>query len=309
MSLAAYSGLLPLLDIAAILLAAYLSDWIFPVRIDVAAGLQAGHWSGGYPVVVAALLGSMVLYDRMFFSLAGWQHVFALFRCHLTRYLLFAGWILVIGSASGTLRAVPLPAIAVWLALGFTLTLLVRGLISSGARRLARTGMMSEAVAVVGAGPLADRLIEQAHRTLPARMEVLGVYDDDCVPASGSHSAIRGTIDDLIESGKTRHIDWIFLNLPCASEQQVAAIVHRLKALSVPVAHCPWNLGVGPPYQVIDYIGDTVPVALLTTTASTRWLRIAQTACQFLPRWMTTFLLLPVTLVTSGRPRAPAERR
>ncbi len=84
----------------------------------------------------------------------------------------------------------------------------------------------------------------------------------------------------------------------------MASVVGRLKALAVPIALCPWNVGSGTPYQIIDYVGGALPVTVLVGRPARRWHAAVQTACQFLPRWITTLLLLPVSLGVMWQPRA-----
>jgi hypothetical protein len=214
--------------------------------------------------------------------------------------------VFIIGGASWRARLRCLPVSAVWLACSFVLASLTRALLASGVWRLIESGVLTEVVAIVGAGSLADRLTLDLRTSKRASMHVLGVFDDDGASAQG---AVAGTINDLIEIGKTRHLDWIFVNLPRAGEPQLAALVRRLKALAVPIALCPWNVGLGTPYQVIDYIGGALPVTVLVDRPARRWRAAVQTACQFLPRWITTLLLLPLSLAALWWPQDQARGR
>jgi exopolysaccharide biosynthesis WecB/TagA/CpsF family protein len=288
---AALAGLLALLDCATLLVAAYVVDrsysaWLTPVE------------SGGarYLLVVTALLASALLYDRRFGSLARRARDFSLVRYYLTRYSLFVCGVIVIGGASGALRTMPPFAVALWLGLTFVLTSSTRVVLRSGVRQFGRNGALADVVAIVGAGSLADRLTRDLRNAKGARMQILGVFDDDVTTAASGRSSVAGTIDDLIHLGKTRHLDWIFLNLPCANERQLAAVVRRLKALSVPIALCPWNVGLETPYQLIDYVGGALPVTVLVGRPAKRWRALIQLSCQFLPRWITTLLLLQLSL-------------
>ncbi|HKE95947.1 MAG TPA: WecB/TagA/CpsF family glycosyltransferase, partial [Povalibacter sp.] len=114
-------------------------------------------------------------------------------------------------------------------------------------------------------------------------------------------ASVTGSIDDLIELGKRRDIDWIFLTLPAAEEERMLSIVRRLKALAVTVALCPPNIGLRAPYHRIDYVGDDIPVTLLVDRPLQRWRVAVKSAGQFLPRWITTLLLMPVLLAALTR--------
>jgi exopolysaccharide biosynthesis WecB/TagA/CpsF family protein len=295
-----------LLDLASLLLAGLLTeDWFLTVWSSPADSGAVG-WSVRYLLVVTALLAAIVFHDEQFGARARRCDWSAIVRCYLTRFLLFVGAVLIIGGASGVLGTTPPGAVAVWVALSFLLASLARVVLVSGVRRLMRSGVLTEVVAIVGAGSLADRLTQDLRSNKRASMHVIGVFDDDGAAAQG---AVAGTVDDLLELGKTRHLDWIFVNFPCADAQGLASVVRRLKALAVPIALCPWNVGPETPYQIIDYVGGALPVTVLVDRPARRWRAAVQAACQFLPRWITTLLLLPLSLSALWWPRRPATSR
>jgi exopolysaccharide biosynthesis WecB/TagA/CpsF family protein len=301
------AGLLSVLDSAAMLCSGLLTAWLaFAWSMPGSSGTDTGVH---YLLVVAALLGAIMLHDRQFGERARRGDWYALARYFLTRYLFFAGGVLIIGGASGALVTTPPRAVAVWLAFGFVLTSLVRAALVSSIRLLTRNGMLTESVAIVGAGSLANRLKQDLVNADQPSMRVIGVFDDDTDSARSRDNALAGTVDDLIELGKTRHLDWIFVNLPSANPQQLASIVRRLKALAVPIALCPWNVSLGRPYQRIDYVGGALPVTVLVDRRAQRGRATIQAACQFLPRWVTTLALLPMMLATHLRPSLPPAER
>ncbi len=293
--------LLTLLDFFGLLLAGSLTEqWLWSFWTAPADSPGVG-WGVRFLLVVAALLAAMILHDPQFGARVRRADWSALVRSYVSRFLLFVGGVLVIGSASGVLDAAPPGAAVLWLALSFLLGSLARAVLASGVRRLMRSGVLTEVVAIVGAGTLADRLVQDLRNSKRASMQVVGVFDDE---GASPQAAVAGTVDDLLELGKTRHLDWIFVNLPCADQQRLASVVGRLKALAVPIALCPWNVGSGRPYQVIDYVGGFLPVTVLVDRPARRWHAAVQTACQYLPRWITTLLLLPLQLVVMWWPRA-----
>jgi len=299
------AGLLSLLDFTALLFAGWLTaNWL---RVFGTAPADEIGWSVRYLLVLTALLAAIVLYDKQFGARARRADWSALVRCYLTRFALLVAAVAVIGSASGVVGTTPPGSVATWLAFSFVLALLARVVLAKGVRRLMRKGVLTEMVAIVGAGSLADRLKQDLSNRKRVSMHLVGVFDDDGAAEQGG-AAVTGTIDDLLEFGKTRHLDWIFLNLPCADEQRLAAVVSRLKALSVPVALCPWNVGLGTPYQVIDFVGGALPVTVLVDRPARRWRERVQSICQFLPRWVTTLLLLPLSLASLEWPRLRSMR-
>ena len=286
------AGLLALLDFGGLLLAALLTDWLGPaaaVAPDVGSSVR-------YLLVVAALLASLMLYDEQFGARALRGDRSALVRFFVTRFLLFVGAVLVIGRASGALGTLSPGALCIWLALSFVLASLGRAALVNDLRRLARNGFLTEVVAIVGAGESAERLKSSLKNGKRPDMRVLGVFDDD----ASAPGKVAGTVNDLIEMGKTQHLDWIFVDLPFSDERRLASLVRRLKALAVPIALCPWNVGSGRPYQIIDYVGGALPVTVLVNRRARGWRAAVQVTCQFLPRWITTLLWLPSPLLAMG---------
>ncbi len=96
---------------------------------------------------------------------------------------------------------------------------------------------------MVCAGPIADRLIQHLRQTRGNSVEILGVFDDRAGRNDSGMSAPTGSINDLIELGQSQSIDWILIAPPASTENRTReftqAIVHRLKALAVPIGLCP----------------------------------------------------------------------
>jgi exopolysaccharide biosynthesis WecB/TagA/CpsF family protein len=296
------NGILPLADCFCLLASAYLA-----ARIEPAWLARASFEQQGYLAVLSALGGAFLLYDRRFGAIASRGKASSLLSYYLMGFAKFVGCIIVIGAVSKTLDTVPRSVLAAWLLLGLLTTSLVRTRLAATVRRLAHSGILSEVVAIVGAGALAERLGRHLRQTRPVSIDLLGVFDDaPRAPASGA--SLAGSIDDLIELGKTRHIDWIFLTLPLSDEQHVLSVVNRLKSLSVSIALCPRNVGLCTPYYMIDYVGDDVPVALLRARPQQGWSTALRSVGQFLPRWITTLVLMPALLLSLMK-RSPSSKR
>ena len=297
------NAILPLTDFCGFMLAASLAGRMDPSWL---AGFS--FEKQGYLAFLAAVLGAILLYDRRFGALASRGKSGALLRYYLIGFGKLVGCLLLIGSASRMLGAIPYSVIAAWLLLGLVVTAATRALLAVNVRRLALSGVLTEVVAIVGDTPLAARLARHLRQTRPVSIELLGVFDDVARrPSSGL--PCNGSIDELIELGKQRHIDWIFLTLPLSDEQQVLSVVNRLKSLSVSVALCPRNVGLHAPYYMIDYVGDDMPVALLVDRPQQGWWRTFRTIGQFLPRWITTLVLMPPLLLTFARRRWRTKHR
>jgi len=287
------SDLLPLSDFLCVLLAASLSTLLYSQWLA-APGLAPGVGGDfGQTALIAAVLASFILYDKRFGAVASRGQMPVLVRSHILRFTLFAGVVLALGGISRMLDDIPAGWLGIWFATSLLLTAVTRVLVAQAVRRLQRQGVLTEVVAVVGAGPVADRLVQALRQTRPETIELLGVFDDKVVGAVPGAIKSAGTLAQLIELGKTRKIDWILLTLPPTAEQRVLSMVQRLKALSVPIGLCPPNVGLTVPYRTIGYVGDNVPVNLLADRPIKRWDAVIKGAEDHLPRWIVTLALLP----------------
>jgi exopolysaccharide biosynthesis WecB/TagA/CpsF family protein len=291
------NGLLLLLDFFGLLAATYIATEIYAAWFAGAA--IDDLWSQSRVPAIVAVLAAVLLYDKRFISVASRGHTGALIRCYLTGFAMFVGGVAVVGSASGALRMVTTDIIATWLAIGFVLTALTRVALAVTVQWCVRKGLLVETVAIVGKGARAERLARCLRQTKPIAPRLLGIFDDDAttplgvVRSSGHVSAppLAGSVDDLIELGKVCSIDWIFLALPQMDEGKLLSVVNKLKALSVPVALCPQNLEPDSPHKMIDFIGSDMPVMLLQQPLP-GWRAKLKVVGQFLPRWITTLVVL-----------------
>jgi len=286
--------LLLLSDLVCLFLAASISTvfythWLAP--LGVAPGLGDDFEPAA---LVAAVLAPFILYDKGFGSVASRGQMAVLVRSHALRFTMFAGVVLALGAVSQALVNFPLGWLAVWFATSLLLASLTRVLVAWYVRHLQRQGVLTEVIAVVGAGPVADRLVQALRQTRPETIELLGVFDDKIAGAVPGTIKRAGTLAQLIELGKTRKIDWILLTLPPTAEHRLLSIVQRLKALSVPIGLCPQHVGLTVPYRIIDYVGGSVPVSLLADRPIKRWDAVIKAGEDFLPRWIVTLALLPL---------------
>jgi len=290
------SDLLALFDFVCLFLSCSLSTllytyWLTPL------GLALPRFGNafGQAALVAAVLAPFILYDKRFGRVASRRgQMPVLVRSYALRFAIFAGVVLALGAVTRALDHFPLGWLVIWFAASLLLTSLTRLLVAQYLRHLQRQGVLTEVIAVVGAGPVTDRLVQALRQTRPETIELLGVFDDKIVGAVHSTIKPAGTLAQLIELGKTRKIDWILLTLPPTAEHRVLSIVQRLKALSVPIGLCPQHVGLTVPYRTIDYVADSVPVSLLADRPIKRWDAVIKGAEDFLIGGIVTLLLLPV---------------
>lgn len=262
------SDLVPLGDILILLLSGYLSALLYVTAFGALAGSAWALFSPA--VLVGALVGPFILYDKQFGSLASRAQHWLLVRGHLLRFALFAGVLSILGSVNPAWSNLPGAWFGLWLGMSLFLTLMARALLAAQVRRLEQRGVLREVIAIVGSGPIADRLVGQLQGHA-RNIELLGVFDDKVKGAQVGVVARTGSIAELIELGKTRKIDWIVMTLPCTAEERLRSIVQRLKALAVPIGLCPQNVGLTLPCHHIDYVNEQVPVTLLADRPIRRW--------------------------------------
>src|SRR6185369_7172934 len=131
--------------------------------------------------MVAAVLAPFILYDKRFGAIASRGQMPALVRSHAMRFTVFAGVLLALGTLGHALDQFPHGWLVTWFATSLLLTSLTRVLVAHSVRRLQRQGVLNEVIAVVGAGPVADRLVETLRQTRAETIEVLGIFDDKIV--------------------------------------------------------------------------------------------------------------------------------
>lgn len=270
----------PLCLLAAAWLAAHLAQW--PGGLAGTAGAAAG---------IAALLSPFVLFDR---------HAGA--RAHTMRLALLGALLLALGALTHRLDAPTLAWASVWFAIGLPATLGARWGIDRFARRLQSQGRLTEVVAVVGTGPVADRLVHNLRAGVAPSVEVLGIFDDPGHLLPGR--APDGTVAQLLVLATQRRIDWIVLTLAPADARRMHSLVHRLKALSVPIALCPQHVGQMLPQHTTALVGHAVAVSLLVDPAS------GPVRSATVPRWIATLMQLAGMLVlAAARPLSRVLRR
>ncbi len=248
-------------------------------------------------VLLSAVLATCMLYDPQFGASASRGETGRLVRSHLLRFLGFAALLLALGAVASALENFPPVWLALWFSIGLVATLGARAIVALSLQRLQRTGVLTEVVAVVGTGPLADRFVEILRRTRPHTVELLGIFDDETPDIAAGYARPVGTLENLIELGQTRKIDWIVLALPASAEPRMPSIMLRLKTLSVPIGLCPQHVAVSLPAHAVAYVGETVPVGLMDDRSASEWLGLRDADEPALPRWMGTLGRLSIATI------------
>lgn len=281
--------LLPTFDFGAVLLAAYLATMILTTWL--APGFASAPLLDGIGqiAVAGAILAPFVLCDRAFVSFASSGQAAEMIRCYVVRFLIFAGMVAVIATASRGLITLPALWFAFWCLMILVITTLVRLVLVGSLRHLEHDGVLSEAVAIVGAGAKADMLIGQLRCRTEGRVRIVGVFDDSCDQGQTSVLGPVGSITDLLELGKSQPMDWILLTQPDADPDTSRSIVRRLKALSTPIAL--WssddNSSAGKPV-----FGRATPsISPHIERVDGGWHSTRHALADMVPRWIETLLL------------------
>jgi Undecaprenyl-phosphate glucose phosphotransferase len=131
-----------------------------------------------------------------------------------------------------------------WLGGSFLMFLVTRLPVSWTIAALTRRGAIRDTVAIIGGGPLTDRLV--AHlSTLHlwqkgcCPIEVVGIFDDRHNRLPAECLTTKGTIDDLLALGRDGGVDRVLVALPWSAEQRLLKIRDKLQALAVDVLLCP----------------------------------------------------------------------
>lgn len=218
-----------------------------------ATGIAALHWQalgvdwrlGGLVVLLGTVLGVNFLH------LVG-AHRFSSFGqvdSSLGRVLL--GWLLTLGTLFlGTRLFEPVtaadgPWVAAWFSGGAVMLGAGRILLARQVQRWSRDGRLGEVVAVVGAGPIAQRLLRDLNAQA-TNLRIVGVYDDQAkhLPALCMGHPICGTVDDLVRDARRLAIDTVIVALPLAEDRLLVDTLNRLCLVPVDVRLAPDDFGL-----------------------------------------------------------------
>jgi FlaA1/EpsC-like NDP-sugar epimerase len=299
-------------DFLCLLFAAWLSSRFYTHALGLD---KLPRGAGGYAsraLLIAVVLAPLLLRDRRFGAVARRDQMALLVLSHLVRFVIFASVVLVLYVFSGVLAGAPRGWLLTWCCLGVLTTTLVRIIAALLVQHLKLNGTLADVVAVVGAGPVADRLLDVLlqHRLGQDgfrqdsgwNVELVGVFDDDAfagesVARDGSRVPV-GSLAQLIALGQKRRIDWIVLTLPATAGTQLLDTVQRLKALSAPIALCPENVGLPVPFEGVEARGEGRAMGLVADRRVGRPNQLLGAAQDCLPRWLITVARLPWVAVS-----------
>lgn len=280
--------LLPLWDFSNLILAGAITTLFFSAtkgQLDLAPAFWNEH---GIPVLVASLLGASFFHVHAIVTTPCHNSLPALVRGFSLRFLIFIGLLMALGFASRSLDVLPRGWVVTGLAVAYLLML---------SARIALLGRPSATtIAVVGVGPVADRLIHHLRGQGKQGIKFVGLFDDRQSHVKDSTCIPNGSVQDLIELARRFRVDWALITLPSTAESRLASLSHRLQTAPLAVGLCPQNIGMRVPYATVDYVGSDLPVSLLADRPIKCWDAVIKRAEDLVLGGLITLALSPLML-------------
>jgi Undecaprenyl-phosphate glucose phosphotransferase len=227
------SGLLRVADIGIIFVTGLLTYELYVVGI-----LGTDQPISRY--VLSAGLITAVVFDR-----AGMYSAATLRSAALSTHAAIKGCLflctvtVLVGFGSKSLSDVPRGWVLCWLGAGIVSLIGLRIMAARGIRLLETKNVIRETIAIVGAGPLADRLASWLKTRNGVPVEVLGVFDDRTTRLHEAKEQPCGSLDELLRLSRECHIDRIIVTLPWTAENRLLKIIRKLKEIPTYISLCP----------------------------------------------------------------------
>ena len=133
-----------------------------------------------------------------------------------------------------------------WWTLAFAGLALDRVLIRALLRASRARGRNTRSLAIAGAGDLARRVAERVFASRSIGLRAIGYFDDHVPvgtkPEHGAGApalAVKGNLEALITLAKEGGVDYVYIALPLAGEEQVKALIHALSDTTASVFFVP----------------------------------------------------------------------
>jgi Undecaprenyl-phosphate glucose phosphotransferase len=132
-----------------------------------------------------------------------------------------------------------------WCGGAFAALIAIRLAVANQIARWRAEGRLQRTVAVIGAGPIGQRLLRYLNGRSHSELRIVGVYDDrlERLPKRCMGHPIAGNLDRLLEDARRLHIDMAVVALPLAADWRLARVVDKLRQLPIDVRLCPDQAG------------------------------------------------------------------
>lgn len=145
------------------------------------------------------------------------------------------------------------------------------------ATRIIGQGRLARHVAIVGAGPVADRLALHLRNRSP-ELVLAGVFDDRSPNREDKGTlAPIGTLRDLIIRGQTDPLDEIILTVPMSARDRIDRMIDILAVLPVDIRICPGLPVIEGTVPRVTYLDDMPLISALKRPIG-EWSWMAKTA-------------------------------
>ncbi len=230
------NDLLTLWDVTATIACGYVGILVYNLTLH--KGLPAVRLSGLLlrQVLLGSLVTAFVLRDRRLATLAAYTRRRVLPVGTVKRVGACVVVLAAVACLSGSLLSISSAWWLCWALLSLGCSLVARVCLVAAVAHARAEGRLREAVAVIGAGFVAKRLAARLSAGDEA-VEVVGRFEE--AGALGADAGRIGSIEQLIELGRTRALDAVVIALPEAEQGRVAGLMWHLQALCVQVAFCP----------------------------------------------------------------------
>lgn len=212
------------------------------------------------------------------------------------RFALVIGLLLGIGFLTHVFSSIPRVWAVSWGASAFILVISIRIIFVDLISRSYEQGALRERVAVIGSGAAVASVVSHLNNDGSRGIQVIGVYNDETPPAVLAGSASTGGLNELIELGKSHHLDRVILVSSSMAQQRWAAVVARLKALDIEVAVCPDVAGFDVRSARLGQIAG-LPVLVLADRPIQSWGLLLKATEDLLFATMLLMLTFPVALI------------
>ncbi|MEX2643363.1 MAG: undecaprenyl-phosphate glucose phosphotransferase [Acetobacterales bacterium] len=128
-----------------------------------------------------------------------------------------------------------------WFGLGLASLLAIRAVFYWRAANWIAQGRLSTNVAVVGTGPLAERLAIQLYSQRNAGIRVVGIFADNSLHEGpqGLSGNRDGALEELIAWARRDRLDTVIVAIPTEEETRLQHVFRRLREIPVNVRLCP----------------------------------------------------------------------
>ncbi len=174
-----------------------------------------------------------------------------------------------------------------WMILAFFVTpaalLASRSVVAVALAKVMKRGHLQRKVAIVGAGPLSERLCTYIEsRGSRLGLHIIGIFDDRRTRVRDKVAGVPvvGTVQDLMVLARSYRLDEVIIALPWSAEARVASLVEELGALPADIRLCPDLVGLrflDHPYSRIGAIG----LLHVNSRPIKEWALIAKTALDY----------------------------